>query len=91
MIMADNSLQGPVNLVSPVPATNAEFTRTLGRILKRPTLFSIPAGVIRGIFGEMGREVLLSSTRVLPQQLVKSGFSFAHPDLESALRHLLGK
>ena len=90
-IMADNRLQGPVNLVSPNPVPNAEFSQTLGSILNRPTLLSVPAGVIRGMYGEMGREILLASTRVMPQQLLQTGFSFAHPDLASALRHLLGK
>ena len=90
-IMYDETLQGPVNLVSPNPVTNAEFAQTLGKILKRPTLFSIPAGIIRGMYGQMGREVLLASTRVMPQQLLQNGFTFAHPDLASALRHLLGR
>ena len=84
-------IQGPVNVVAPNPVTNSEFTRTLGRVLKRPTPFFIPEKMIRLAFGQMGEEILLSSTRVTPGFLEKTGYRFRHPDLESALRHLLGK
>ena len=84
-------IAGPVNVVAPKPVTNNEFTRTLGRVLTRPTPFFIPEKVIRFAFGQMGEEVLLSSTRVTPGTLERTGYRFRHPDLESALRHLLGK
>jgi uncharacterized protein (TIGR01777 family) len=85
------SLQGPVNAVSPNPCTNSEFSRTLGRVLSRPTLFALPSFAARLAFGEMADEALLSSARVLPARLIESGYSFTFPELESALRHMLQK
>ena len=82
-------LAGPVNAVSPQPVTNAEFTRTLGRVLHRPTPFSVPAFAVRLLFGQMGSDLLLSSARVVPKQLLESGFQFEHGDLEAALNDLL--
>lgn len=84
-------LRGPVNAVSPQPVTNREFTRTLGAILSRPTVFPMPAFAARLAFGEMADDLLLASTRVVPAALVSSGYCFRFPDLEAALRHLLGK
>ncbi len=89
-IMHD-TLSGPVNGVGPHPATNLEFTKTLGRVLHRPTIFPMPAPVVRLAFGEMGDALLLSSARVRPARLLESGYAFRYPDLEAALRHLLGK
>jgi len=90
-VLADNKIAGPVNVVSPNPATNLEFTKILGKILSRSAIFSIPAAAINLAFGEMGREVLLSSTRVVPQKLIESGYRFRNPGLSGALSHLLGK
>ncbi|HXF06211.1 MAG TPA: TIGR01777 family oxidoreductase [Blastocatellia bacterium] len=87
--LVTDSLSGPVNVVSPVPVTNREFTRTLGRVLARPTVFPLPAPVARFLLGEMADELLLASARVRPVRLLESGFQFRYPDLESALRHLL--
>jgi uncharacterized protein (TIGR01777 family) len=87
----DDSLSGPVNLVAPNPATNLEMARTLAKVISRPALFTIPAWFIKLVFGEMGKEVLLSSTRVSPEKILAAGYRFRHPDLEGALRHLLGK
>jgi uncharacterized protein (TIGR01777 family) len=84
------SLHGPVNAVSPNPVTNAEFTKTLGRVLQRPTLFPVPRFAVELIFGEMGREAMLASFRVKPAKLIGAGFNFHFPELERALRHLLG-
>jgi len=84
-----HSLSGAVNAVSPHPATNREFTETLGRVLSRPTVFPVPALGARLAFGEMAEEMLLASTRVEPERLLDSGFVFRYPTLESALRHLL--
>lgn len=89
--LVDVSLQGPVNAVAPNPVTNAEFTRTLGRVLRRPAIFPVPRFVLKTIFGEMGREALLPSFRVKPSKLMAAGFQFRFPELEAALRHLLGK
>ncbi len=85
----NENLRGPVNTVSPNPVTNREFTRTLGRVLLRPTLFPVPVFAVRLLFGEMGDEALLASTRVVPDRLLASGYRFVHPDLEGALRYLL--
>ncbi len=85
------SLQGPVNAVSPAPVTNREFTRTLGSALSRPTLFPMPAFAARLAFGEMADALLLSSTRVLPARLQESGYEFQHPELHGALRHVLAR
>lgn len=82
-------LQGPVNIVSPKAVTNGEFTKALGRALKRPTLFPLPAFVVKLIFGEMGRETLLASQQVKPKKLLESSFSFAHENLPKALAELL--
>jgi uncharacterized protein (TIGR01777 family) len=84
------SLVGPVNLVAPTPVTNRVFTQTLGKVLHRPTLIPIPALGIRALFGEMGEALLLQGSRIEPQRLSTSGFVFQYPDLEGALRHLLG-
>jgi len=85
------SLGGPVNAVAPHPVTNAEFTRTLGRVVGRPTIFPMPAFAARLAFGEMADALLLSSQRVQPVKLQSSGFQFRHPELEGALRELLGR
>jgi uncharacterized protein (TIGR01777 family) len=90
-VLDDDQLSGPVNLVAPSPATNREFTKTLGKVLFRPTLFPMPAFAARLAFGEMADELLLSGTRVAPTALKRSSFRFDHAELESALRHLLGK
>lgn len=83
------ALRGPVNTVSPSPVTNAEFTRILGQVLSRPTVLPMPAFVVRLIFGQMGQELLLASQRVDSTRLQSSGYRFLHPDLKSALEHLL--
>ena len=79
-------LSGPVNLTAPQPVCNAEFTRTLGKVLGRPTLVPLPAFAVKLLLGEMGDELLLAGQKVLPRKLLAAGFHFAHPDLESALR-----
>lgn len=84
-------LSGPVNLVSPNPVTNSQFAATLARVLHRPALLPMPASLIRALFGQMGREVLLSGARVEPGKLTASGFRFMFPDLEDALRDELGR
>ncbi len=89
--LTTETLRGPANAVSPRPVTNLEFTRTLGRVLSRPTIFPMPAAAARLVFGEMADALLLSSQRVEPARLLLSGYRFRHPDLEGALRHLLRK
>jgi uncharacterized protein len=84
-------LVGPANAVSPGAVTNREFTRALGRVLRRPTVFPLPAFAARLAFGQMADELLLASQRVEPARLLASGYQFRFPELEGALRHLLGK
>jgi uncharacterized protein (TIGR01777 family) len=84
------SLKGPVNAVAPKPVTNREYTRTLGAVLGRPTLLPMPAFAARLALGEMADALLLSSARVEPARLLATGYRFRHPDLETALRSLLG-
>ena len=90
-VMTDDSVSGPVNAVAPNPVRNREFTKTLGRVLRRPTVIPIPAFGVRALFGEMGDALLLASTRVEPGALRAAGFRFAYPYLEGALRHTLGR
>ena len=89
--LTQDGLCGPVNAVTPNAVTNGEFTKTLGRVLNRPTLFGMPAFMVRAVFGEMADEMLLSSTRVAPTRLEETSYSFHYPELESALRYLFGK
>jgi uncharacterized protein (TIGR01777 family) len=88
-LMENGAVSGPVNFVAPNAVTNAEFTKTLGHVLSRPTLFPIPAFGVRLAFGEMGEALLLSGQRVKPSIMEESGFRFTWPTLEPALRHLL--
>jgi len=91
-ILTTESLKGPVNVTSPEPVTNADFTATLARVLKRPAVIPVPTPALHALFGEeMTREMLLGGQRVLPAELETSGFTFSHPNLEGALRHTLGR
>ncbi|MEO6120607.1 MAG: TIGR01777 family oxidoreductase [Acidimicrobiales bacterium] len=85
------SLSGPVNLVAPNPVTGADFARSLGRVLHRPAMLSVPRAAMAVPFGRELVAELLSSQRALPKRLEASGYVFAHPELEGALRHLLGR
>jgi len=87
--LSNSSLAGPVNAVSPQPVTNREFTKTLGRVLGRPTIFPMPAFAAKLAFGEMADEMLLGGVRVEPRALAAAGFEFQYPQLEPALRHVL--
>ncbi len=79
---------GPVNLTAPHPVTNREATEVLGRVLRRPTPFPAPAPALRLALGEMATDVL-AGQRVVPRRLTESGFVFACPDVESAVRAAL--
>lgn len=87
--LESTELNGAVNAVAPNPVSNAEFTRTLGHVLNRPTLMSVPAFALRLMYGEMADAALLSGQRVLPSKLEASGFQFNFTHLEAALRHTL--
>ncbi|MBI1953480.1 MAG: TIGR01777 family protein [Candidatus Omnitrophica bacterium] len=83
-------IQGPVNIVSPNPVTNREFTKTLGRVLWRPALFPLPAFAARLAFGEMADALLLASQRAVSARLKSTGYPFIYPRLDWTLRHVLG-
>ncbi|MCB1213839.1 MAG: TIGR01777 family oxidoreductase [Deltaproteobacteria bacterium] len=89
--LEEKKLEGPVNAVSPHPVTNKVFTKTLGRVLLRPTIFPMPASVARMIFGEMADDLLLASTRARPEKLKAVDFEFKYPQLKEALKSILGK
>ena len=86
----DESIRGPLNVVSPNPVTNEEFTKTLGHVLNRPTALAMPAFAARLAFGEMADEMLLVSQRVVPKKLTEARFEFRYPNLESALKEYVG-
>ncbi len=90
--LLEADVSGAVNLSSPSPVTNVEFTDILGRVLSRPTFFSVPRVALEVVLGkEMATEMLFFSQRLVPSKLEGSGFSFRHPELEGALRGVLGK
>jgi NAD dependent epimerase/dehydratase family enzyme len=86
-----DAIFGAINTVAPEAVTNKEYTRILGRVLSRPTLFPMPAFAARLAFGEMADALLLSSARVEPAYLIRSKYPFQFPQLEDALRHLLNR
>ena len=88
--IANEKIAGPVNATSPCPVTNYEFTKSLGSVLKRPTIVPMPGFVARIALGEMANELLLASARVMPNRLSESGYRFQYTSLEPALKHLLG-
>jgi uncharacterized protein (TIGR01777 family) len=88
--LAKDDLSGSVNVTAPAAVPQAEYARTLGRVLRRPTVLPAPAFAVRAILGEFASEVL-ESRRVLPQRLSDAGFTFRYRELEPALRHLLAK
>jgi uncharacterized protein (TIGR01777 family) len=90
-LLQTETVSGPVNAVAPEPVTNRVFGRVLARVLKRPYLATIPAPMLRLMFGELADAALLSSQRVFPRVLMQCGFAFDHPELEPALRFLLGR
>jgi uncharacterized protein len=85
------ALSGAVNVTAPNPVTNADFSHTLGDVLHRPAIATVPEFAVKLMFGEMGEETLLAGQRVLPRRLVDAGFAFDFPELAAALRHELGK
>src|SRR3954452_24135401 len=83
------ALAGPVNAVAPAPVTNREFTKTLGMVLHRATMFPMPAFAAKLAFGEMADDMLLSGARVEPRALSNARFEFHYPQLDAALRHIV--
>ena len=91
LLMVEDGMHGIVNVCGPNPVTNAQFSHTLGDVLHRPALATVPEFAIKLMFGEMGEETLLSGQRVNPRCLLDAGFEFEFPDLGPALRRELGK
>jgi NAD dependent epimerase/dehydratase family enzyme len=88
----DHDIAGPVNLATPFPVTNAEFSRALGRVLHRPALLPAPKPGLQLLLGrELADELLFASQRLVPEVLVKSGFRFDHEHIDEALRAVLGR
>jgi uncharacterized protein (TIGR01777 family) len=87
--LMNDELRGAVNVVSPNPVTNYEFTKTMGSVLSRPTVFPVPAFAAKLLFGEMADATLLTSQRVEPERLKASGYKFKYPELKNALQHVL--
>ena len=79
-------IRGAINLVAPEPVRNAEFTKTLARVLRRPAFFPVPAAALELVFGSMATNTILADQRVVPKRLAGAGFEFRHPRLEAALR-----
>jgi len=84
-LITEDSIAGAVNATAPNPVTNKEFTEVLGQVLKRPTIFPLPALAAKLAFGEMANDLLLASTRVEPVKLMKSKYCFQHSTIKNAL------
>ncbi|HEX8384817.1 MAG TPA: DUF1731 domain-containing protein, partial [Rubricoccaceae bacterium] len=90
-LLGDADASGPVNLSSPAPETSKAVVKTLGHVLGRPAVASVPRPLVQALGGEAAREVALASVRMLPIRLLDAGFRFAYPTLDGALRHLYGR
>jgi uncharacterized protein len=89
--LTHEDLVGPVNATSPNPVTNAEFTKILARVLGRPAFLHVPAIASKLVLGELSDELLFTSLRARPARLLETGYTFGSPDLETTLRHTLGR
>ena len=90
-IINTKEISGAVNLTAPKPLTNKEFSESLGKVFSKKVHFRLPEGIVRVIWGQMGKETLLAGARVEPQKLLNSGFSFQHQTLFQAFKDLLGR
>jgi uncharacterized protein (TIGR01777 family) len=88
-VIENDNIRGAVNSVTPRPVTNQEFTKAMGEVLYRPTFLPLPEFVVSMALGEMGDELLLTSTKVMPKRLEDAGFQFEYPELIPALKHAL--
>ena len=89
--LENQTIRGPLNAVAPQPVTQAEFARTLGSVLRRPSFLPMPAWALSLLFGQMGRETILGDLAGHPAVALDGGFRFAKPDLASALRQAIGE
>ena len=89
-LLHNDTVEGPTNITSPNPITNYDFSQTLGSLLSKPVPFTIPASVIKAVFGDMGKELLLEGAKVMPNKLIKSGYNFIHTNIEDTLKESLG-
>ncbi len=87
--LTTDTLKGPVNVTAPNPVTNIEFTRTLGHVLNRPTVMTMPAFATKLAFGEMANDLLLASTKVAPKKLFETGYNFQYTEIENTIKHIL--
>lgn len=87
--IANQHLKGPINGTSPNPVTNQVFTKTLGRVLHRPTIIPMPVIIVKLLMGQMGEELLLSGKKVLPMKVLDAGYKFKYPMLEESLKNIL--
>ena len=87
-LINNQQLNGPFNLTTPYPVTNKEFSQRLAKSMNRPCLFKIPGRIVKLIFGEMGDTLLLNGQKVIPDRLIRSGYTFKFPNLNEALEDL---
>ena len=88
--LGNHDATGPVNLTAPAPATNAELSRALGRVLKRPAFLPVPAPALKALYGEMA-QIVVTGQRAVPARLEELGYHFRYPELEPALRDVLDR
>jgi NAD dependent epimerase/dehydratase family enzyme len=88
--LENTTLEGAINCTAPEMITNKEFSKILGRILKRPSLFTVPSFMLKLIIGEFA-ETILNGRYIIPKKLMDNGFKFDYPDAESALKEIYGE
>ena len=89
-LLMETDSKGVYNLTAPNPVRQKTFAKTLGRVLRRPAFAPLPGFVIKILFGEMGVKLTLESQKVFPNRLLKEGYEFLHPELDTALQDTLG-
>jgi len=89
--LENETISGPINLVSPNPVKNKKFTKALGKALNRPTVLPAPEFAMKMAFGEMGTETILSDQRIVPKQLLEHGFKFEHPKIDDAFQSIFAR
>jgi NAD dependent epimerase/dehydratase family enzyme len=87
--LANADVRGPVNLTAPEPVTNRDFSKALGRVLRRPAFAPVPALAVKALYGEMA-DIVITGQRAVPGRLTELGYSFRQPELEAALRDATG-